>query len=1315
MKRRTMEKIFVFILTLAMGLTSVTWPEVSKKASAAATIDDADYTITSIALPEEEVTIPSDQNGGHELLQRITGNEIHEATGIEADDMIVKSVNVYVQITKCSPYSRLKISGGNIVSGNYSNKELVGVKCTTSTNTNYKLHNGYRTEKQGTGAGAAGTGIYVFPECNTTKAASLDELGIVMRRMTTDVDGYIIGIVFKTSGKSVSVSKPDGDGKVTLTEGFDPNSVTLESKEQDNTDISDEELGEAEKEAQEKAEKERIAARNGLKSSIDAANAFSAEDYEENSLAAVKAAIPAAQAAYDKENDTKGNYRAAREALDNVRAKLIPKMATETGNPKDFRFLTKKEVVKEMGAGINLGNTMDGGTYPDPSETSWQAYKTTKAYIKALHDAGYNTVRVPVTWGSFIHEDYSINQAWINRVQEIVDYCVDQDMYCIINIHHDGIANHDERGDNPGAWLNTAADDIESVYAKFAGTWKTIAGHFKDYDEHLIFESMNEVTDAHNVGSGHVAEKNEDADVLQNLNQIFINTVRATGSNNTKRWLAITGRFATTNGITAMPEDALADDGDVDTTRLMFSVHIYKNNSAVRWTYNNLKEWQSSLSSSAKAVKALDATMPLYIGEYGVRTQAQQGSATGYNNAERALNYEACADMCDLYGAVPIVWDQGTGNYLTVEKETGLFTDWDRPDLKPVYDDVVYGTIRGTYNPRTAEGEAGPRMIAIYKSYGHSDENDNGISVDPEIHPITDITLDEERVQMKAGEHKTLTVSVAPEDTNDVLLWSTDDDAIVTVSQGHLHAKGIGVTYVHAYSQSRSVTKDIKVVVSPSGNETATAIQTEKAYYQLELGSQTTIQTTLTPANSKDAVSYTSSHPEVATVNSSGVVTAESVGNTYIIVSAASGVSTIVNISVIGTGNYIDIALHTIMGNVTDKGQSIRLQEDGQYTLTYDIANDLSDAGKAAGITELKDITSVYIRDLNTLKPLVKSAQIRYDKIVVNDTELTITNHDFKEAVKASGQFDTNDPITAWDGSVVEEVTTNESDHTASFVGIDHPTKISVTFTIQNLQFHPTSEKQKEAKGMAAVGGNKIKLSGIGETADLSVTLTPAETDSYVTFYSTDSSVAAVDNAAKGVDENGNVSVTVTGLSEGVATVTAITENGLKVFFAVGVGNVDVPDPTDPTPDGLDGSTPEATPAPGGNATPAPGDSKTPVSEGPKATSGPGRNKTPAPGSHSIKAKKVTLKKVKSTKKKTILVRWKKVSGVTGYEIQISANKKFKKGIKKYIVKKAKTTKKTIKKLKSKKKYYVRVRAYKKVSGGKDTGKWSKVKKVKVK
>lgn len=1244
---------------------------------------------------EQKVTVSGATMGtgdGHVTMQEFSLKDMQKAdANITYSKVSGAKVKVYIHVSKSANYTRLKVRGGNIVTNSFSNKELVGRDCTTksSSNSPHYIHLGYRTSGgYGSGMGVKESGNYVFTETAVTKGSDDESAGIRLTRMTNDgVEARIIGIVF---GSVASVSV---DEKGNFTKGFDEKAANVEDWELDDSDTSDEELiPEAKKKIQtalssaktiqkedcltedsynalqtriteaqaaldkadatlqelETALANLNAAVNaavresvtGLRKAIQYCKSVKEADYSAESFAKLAPAITEAEAVYaDYGNKTDDELKAARDALEAVRVALVPKMSDAASNPKDFRILGKKDVVREMGAGINLGNTMDGGLY-EVTETSWQAYKTTKAYIKALHDAGYNTVRIPVTWGVHINEDFTIKEAWINRVQEIVDYCVDQDMYAIINIHHDGAANHDDRGNNtPACWLDTYQWDIEKVYQKYEGVWKTIANRFKDYDEHLIFESMNEVTDAHRLGAG---QKNEDAKVLNALNQLFINTVRATGSNNTKRWLAITGRFATTTAITTMPEDTLADKGEVGTTRLMFSVHIYKGNSQVRWTYSNLLDWKGSLSSSTNNVKKLDQNMPLYVGEYGVRTQVQTGSATGFNNTERALNYESCAAIAEYYGAVPIVWDQGTQNYLNVKTETGIFTDWDRPSLKPVYDNVVHATIRGTY-----EGAKNNENIIldIYKSYGHADENNNSISKDPEITPATDITVSDTSISMKAGEWKTVTAE--SNSARDMVVWSTDDDAVATVSRGLIHAKGTGITTIHAKTQLGDVVKDIKVIVASSGKETATAIKTDKPYYEITEGDTVDIKTTLTPEDSKDAITYTSSNTEIATVSSSGKITAENPGTTYIIASAASGVSTIATVKVNrkGAANTVSATLNVMFGSgLVEKSAPVTMTGDGQYTVTYDLAKDLSEEGKKANISKLEKLISVYLLDTNTLKPVVSSAKIRYDKLTVNDKELTLKTPEelkamyeknkievevgedgcFKNLLKASGQLDSNDPINGWDGCVVtdDDVTIDSKDHVVSFKNIDNPTKISLTFTIKDMKFFPLKEKTKEATELKGVTDSKFVLPAAGETKELELAITPADSDSEVTFYSTNSSVVAVNNSKVMVDAEGKIKINVTALSEGTATIVAITENGLKVFFSVGVGNMQVDeleDPKDPTPPGLDGSeVPDPSVTPDPSATPdssaAPDPSATPDSSAtPAPSKTPDTNATPKP------------------------------------------------------------------------------------------------------
>ncbi|MDE6851972.1 MAG: cellulase family glycosylhydrolase [Lachnospiraceae bacterium] len=982
--RKKTKKLGALILTFAMVLTSITLPQ-GKKASAAPSPEVEKYeTDADATLPEAEW-----------IDQLITGADMKEA-GIDVAALQNKSVTItpIIQITKAHDRSFLRFTGGSYLWQEVvmtpepgstaepdstpesimkfvsygSNKGLIGIKhagADGASSTKFVIHNGYGTGKEGTGVGAAGTGIYnKIPNINTSRFAGggsvsnpdTDHVFVRLQIRTRDTEARIIGVIFG-DGQSFSV---DADGKCTA--GFDESQYKYESDVPDETDVApltakekleaslttakevkqsdciDEESYQALQAAitdaesvldtaddetlsakQAVLEQNIIAAtsknRMGLKSSIAYCSTLKSEDYTEDTYSRLQPAIEAATAAFNDTTKTDLEYKDARDNLEIVRTQLAKIPSTDPGKPKTFRVLTKDEVVKEMGAGTNLGNTFDGGLN-NATETSWQPYRTTKEYIKALHDAGYNTVRVPVTWNGYINDDYTIKEEWISRVQEVVDYCIDQDMYCILNIHHDGAANHDNRGDNAICWLDTYAYDIESVYQKFEGVWNTIADRFKDYDEHLIFEGMNEVTDAHGTAT------NEDTKVLNCLNQLFVNTVRATGSNNAKRWLGITGRFATFSTGTTMPEDTLVADG-IDTTRLMFAVHIYKDNTATRWSYDSLKTWESSLHSSVNNVAKLDSNMPIYVGEYGVRIQAQPGSETGYNNVERALNYEVCTAIAKYYNAVNVVWDQGAGDYNREEIETGLFTDWNRPALKPYFEDTVQGLIRGTYDSYTEENVL-DIMAAIYKSYGHETVENNDVSKNPEIAEATTLTLDKTSVALTSGEWTE--IKATTDSAKDIVLWSTDDDSIATVSQGKIRAKKMGITTIHAYTQSGSAKEDVQVVVASSGEETSTAIAVEKSSFELEVKDSAQIEATLTPADSQDEISYKSSNPEIASVSRTGRITALKSGSTYITVSAASGVTTIVKVVVLPNeeSNQVDYTMNIFFGSgIEEKSQQV--------------------------------------------------------------------------------------------------------------------------------------------------------------------------------------------------------------------------------------------------------------------------------------------------------------------------------------------------------------------------------------------------------
>ena len=156
----------------------------------------------------------------------------------------------------------------------------------------------------------------------------------------------------------------------------------------------------------------------------------------------------------------------------------------------------------------------------------------TKEFISKVKAAGFKNIRIPVSYLKKIGSgpDYTIDSAWLNRIQEVVDYAISQDMYVMINMHGDGYKTV------VGSWLIVDAKDQDSIKEKYKKVWQQIANKFKNYDEHLIFESMNEEFDG-----DWDDPKPEDYANLNAYNQIFVDTIRQTGGNNSARWLLIPG------------------------------------------------------------------------------------------------------------------------------------------------------------------------------------------------------------------------------------------------------------------------------------------------------------------------------------------------------------------------------------------------------------------------------------------------------------------------------------------------------------------------------------------------------------------------------------------------------------------------------------------------------------------------------------------------------------------------------------------------------------------------------------------------------
>ncbi len=848
---------------------------------------------------------------------------------------------------------------------------------------------------------------------------------------------------------------------------------------------------------------------------------------------------------------TKQDYVQMHAKLEKTKAQMRFVMSEDASSPLDFRRLTDEELVYEMGLGTNLGNTLDGHSGFTPSETVWQSAVTTKEYITALHDAGYNTVRIPVTWGTMIEGDidsgFSLNENWLHRVQEIVDYCVSQDMYAIINIHHDGA---EQTG-----WLRVASDHIDEVYYQFECVWRLIAEHFRDYDEHLIFESMNEITCMEGDAKNSAEAIAYDTPIIMNLNQIFVNVVRSTGSNNTTRWLACVAHYAN-NG--SNKEFALPEDTYNDGTGLMFAAHIYKHSTSVSWTYDQIYEVVDGLKRMANKFD-----VPMFLGEYGNRIYKQEGTSTGYNDVERAYFCEIVSKACQVAGVVPCVWDQGYGTKGAYE--TGLFSYWNRVECKPIFENIVEAMVRGVYLPATDANQ----------KWDFRD-----IVKNPTVKEITDVQLVETTVKMTIGEQKVICPEVTPLDANDVVLWSTDDASVVTVSRGILRARGIGTTTVHIYSQSGSVEKEITVtVIADTESQKVTEIVTDKEEYQVVESRTVEIECEL-PG---DKVTYTSSNPEVATVNAQGRIFGIATGTTYIIITANTGLTKTVRVNVVEAkdADVVKLALHVLYNDSghsywgCETGTAVSVTENGTYTVSFDLAKNLSVRGKKAGITNLQNLTAIYIKDIDVTKgkatksPLV-SASIVYDSVVVNGTELTMIEHKASDCMK-SDVFDSGKPVNAWDGSVVGEVAAN--DHVATFTTISEPTTIEVTFTLSDVVFEKKmNDSTGEVEKLTAEFQTKM---GLGTSQEMVVRVNPVGADAVISVVSADMSVIVVNCSALRPDGEGVVRVPLYGVNLGETTVTVQDAGGAEIanLPITVVEKVEVP-----VEDATDVTTPEETP-----------------------------------------------------------------------------------------------------------------------------------------
>lgn len=322
---------------------------------------------------------------------------------------------------------------------------------------------------------------------------------------------------------------------------------------------------------------------------------------------------------------------------------------------------TAAELAGRIKIGLNIGNTLEamGGK----TETYWGNPVITEEFVAFAKQSGFNAIRLPVSWDQYADQETAkIEQQWLDRVQEVVQYCIDNDLYVLVNIHWDG------------GWLerNVTPEKQAEVNARQKAYWQQIATLLRDFDERVMFASANEPH----------AENAEQMAVLLSYHQTFVDTVRSTGGKNAYRVLVVQGPLTdieTTNELMhSLPVDTVPN-------RMMAEVHFYSPyNFAIMeedeaWG-NRFFYWGDGFHSETDTAhnatwgeedyvdeifdmiktQFVDQGIPVLLGEYGATKRTHlTGDDLQLHLASRGYYFKIVTELAIAHGMLPFFWDTG--------------------------------------------------------------------------------------------------------------------------------------------------------------------------------------------------------------------------------------------------------------------------------------------------------------------------------------------------------------------------------------------------------------------------------------------------------------------------------------------------------------------------------------------------------------------------------------------------------------------------------------------------------------------------------
>lgn len=366
-----------------------------------------------------------------------------------------------------------------------------------------------------------------------------------------------------------------------------------------------------------------------------------------------------------------------------------------------MRGWSAKQIAADMGAGWNLGNSLES----EYNETYWGNPRTTKAMIDKIAEKGFKTLRIPVRWDdNYTDSNYTISSSYMDRVETVVNYGLANDMYVIINVHHNDLQT----------MVTTDSSTQWRVKNELSTIWTQIANRFRNYSDKLIFEVNNEPRCGEDWGGNSAYY-----DCVNQYNEAARSAIRATGGNNSSRLVLLPTYCASADSEKLYGWNNLSDDD-----MIAVSIHAYKpfdfayeGNGHSNWTnedYNSLAATFSELNSVF-----VSKGIPVVIGEFG---------ATEKNNYSDRVKYaEIYATFAKSYGMPCLWWDNNCTGYGA--EKFGIF---DRSSYSFTYGDIADAMIGVYENNSSSSGGSGSGDASGYVSlfYGKSSASNWGQAVE---------------------------------------------------------------------------------------------------------------------------------------------------------------------------------------------------------------------------------------------------------------------------------------------------------------------------------------------------------------------------------------------------------------------------------------------------------------------------------------------------------------------------------------------------------------------------------------------------------